>query len=148
MSQYRRSCSRLTGALMYSCVYPGGLGAVRRRLRRVVPPGVRWRYVRNGRKRGLRLHGLHRQGRRGGLRGHGGGGGGGERRSAVHIPVQCATPAISGGLVVAHTHSTTSSSLTSARASAGQLAFTEHTKTEIEYCTSHNVRHLRVYGRL
>lgn len=66
----------------------GGLGAVRRRLRRVVPPGVRGRVVRDGRERGLHLRGLLAQGRR---RPFGRGGGGprrGERHRAVHQHVR------------------------------------------------------------
>lgn len=104
---------------------------MRRRLRRVVPPGVRRRDVRNGRDRGLHLHGLHPQGRRGerGRRSDDrGGGGGGERRGAVDVDVRRAESAVGirRGHVVSHALSSKPSSFTSAaaaaRASAGQLA--------------------------
>lgn len=110
---------------------PGGLGAVRRRLRRVVPPGVRGSVVRNGRERRLHLRGLLPEGRwhllrwrhsrRGSWRG--------ERHSAVHIHVrrraEPAAGACRGLLVSCALHVTPQpSSIPSAAAgaSAGQLA--------------------------
>ncbi len=125
--------------------FPGGLGAVRRRLRRVVPPGVRGRVVRDGRERRLHLRGLLPQGRRGerGRRGvDSGGGGRGERRRAGDVDVRrraksaiiiCCRP------VVSSKPSIFTSAAAAARASAGQLALKKNTAwAEFEYCTSHN----------
>lgn len=68
---------RLISAL--GSVFPGGLGPVRRRLRRVVPPGVRGGFLRDGRDRGLHLLALLRESGRRGVRQ------GGERRGAVGV---------------------------------------------------------------
>lgn len=113
----------------------GGLGAVRRRLRRVVPPGVRGRVLRNGWEWRLHLCGLFPEGRRSEWRrrrrgGDRGGGGGGERRCAGDVDV--CRPAESTidarhGLLVPRTLRLSSkpsnfTSAAAARASAGQLA--------------------------
>lgn len=142
------------------CVSPGGLGAVRRRLRRVVPPSVRGCVVRDGRERGLHLHGLLAQGgRRGRGRGRrgdygGGGGGGGERGGAVDVHVQRAKPAPVGRRLVVplvlHRSSQPSNftSAAAARASARQLAITQQARTEFEHCTSHKKHNTKPVPRL
>ena len=145
------------------CVCPGGLGAMRRRLRRVVPPGVRRRVVRDGGERGLHLHGLLPEGDWRG-RGDGGGGSGGGKRGVagdVDVRRRRAEPALSGcngrGVVVSRairhaskpsnfTSSSSSPSATAAaaRTSAGQLASKKRgIKTEFEYRTSHNVHNTK-----
>lgn len=110
---------------------PGGLGAVRRRLRRVVPPGVRGSVVWNGRERRLHLRGLLPEGRRHLLRWQLSRRGSrrGECHSAVHVHVRRrAEPAVGacrGLLVSCALHVTPQpSSIPSAAAgaSAGQLA--------------------------
>lgn len=102
----------------------------------MVPPGVRWRVVRDGRERGLHLRGLlpeSRRGRRGRCGDGGRGGGRGERGGAGDIDVQrqraeSALVVGSRGFVVSRTirlaskPSNFTSSSAAAGASAGQLA--------------------------
>lgn len=110
-------------------MFPGGLGAVRRRLRRVVPPGVRGCVLRDGRERRLHLHGLLPEGRRGerGRRGVDcGGGGRGERRRAGDVDVRWWRHAESAIIIccrlVVSSKPGIFTSAAAARASAGQLA--------------------------
>lgn len=135
---------------MSACApFPGGLGAVRRRLRRVVSPGVRGRVVRDGRERRLHLRGLLPEGgrgERGRRRVDCGGGCRGERRRAGDVNVQRRQRAESAIVICCrHVVSSkpsifTSAATAAARASAGQLALKKKTqpRTEFEYCTSHN----------
>lgn len=146
--------------------FPGGLGAVRRRLRRVVPPGVRGRFLRNGWEWRLHLCGLFPEGRRSERRRRGdrGGGGGGERRSAGDVDVcRRAESAVDArhGLLVPRTRRLSSkpsnfTSAAAARASAGQLALKKnglglhlntvsHTKPSIQasVSTCKTVQYLR-----
>lgn len=138
-------------ASVFLRVFLGGLGAVRRRLRWVVPPGVRGRVVRNGRERGLHLHRLLPESRRGERGRHDRGGGGwGERCSAGDVAVRCGRCADSAIVIcrdlvvsclirLSSKPSDFTSAAAAARASAGQLALkNKQPRTEIEYCTSHN----------
>lgn len=96
-------------------MFPGGLGPVRRRLRRVVPPGLRRRFLRDGRDRGLHLLGLLRESGRGGDRR------GGERRGAVGVR-RCAERALVRALVVLCASRQPNGFSSAARPSADQLA--------------------------
>lgn len=96
-------------------MFPGGLGPVRRRLRRVVPPGLRRGLLRDGRGRGLHLPGLLRESGRGDDHQ------GGARRGAVGVRRR-AERALVRALVVLRASRQPHAYSSAARPSADQLA--------------------------
>lgn len=91
---------------------------MRRRVRRVVPPSLRGRVLRNGRDRGLHLHGLLPESSGGRGEPHRGGGGGGGRGGAAGASVRQRAVVLVGHCAsLRH-----SSAAAAATASGGQLA--------------------------